>query len=326
MRSGRPPLLQQCGQAVRRWRCPSPVHPAPNRPDNRQVKMPSELHRDEPPHANSPLSKASQDRLKSMVTCEASATRFLRCVRENPSLGVIPPTDTMVDAMQRWLELPDDFRGEIRRDSLRREIRQEFQLLPAHYRKVVVETDDAIRSIEGAAGKIPDIQVPVFARCVQSAYASCRWFDDATMPAAPMEATMTPGQAITALLNLRTWLSRRADELEAATPPLPIIPAARATKAALSQAKPVDVLDTAMAGSGTAELGFYSPSDIAKAMNAVNSAEAIRKALKRLFDEGQLPDKAYMENNNPAKGQAKILYSLPMVRPFLSRFEASEMP
>ena len=72
------------------------------------------------------------------------------------------------------------------------------------------------------------------------------------------------------------------------------------------------------------DLGYYSPTDIARTMNVPDSAEAIRKALKRLMDKNRLPDKAYMENNDPAKGQAKILYSLPLVRPFLSRFEASE--
>jgi hypothetical protein len=67
--------------------------------------------------------------------------------------------------------------------------------------------------------------------------------------------------------------------------------------------------------------GFYSPNDIAKALKAPNKSDAIRMALKRLLDENRLPDGAWMENNNPAKGQAKILYKLSAVRPFLSRFE-----
>jgi len=69
--------------------------------------------------------------------------------------------------------------------------------------------------------------------------------------------------------------------------------------------------------------GFYSPTDIAKALNAPDKADAIRMALKRLFDESRLPDGAWMENNNPAKGQAKILYRLSSVRPLLARFEPS---
>ena len=69
--------------------------------------------------------------------------------------------------------------------------------------------------------------------------------------------------------------------------------------------------------------GFYSPNDIAKAFKAPNKSDAIRMALKRLLDENRLPDGAWMENNNPAKGQAKILYKLSAARPFLARFDAS---
>jgi hypothetical protein len=69
--------------------------------------------------------------------------------------------------------------------------------------------------------------------------------------------------------------------------------------------------------------GFYSPTDIAKAMRNVGKAEAIRKALGRLMEDQQLPGAAWMENSNPAKGQAKILYRLSLVRPHLSRYEAS---
>jgi hypothetical protein len=67
--------------------------------------------------------------------------------------------------------------------------------------------------------------------------------------------------------------------------------------------------------------GFYSPTDIAKAMNASDKADAIRMALKRLFDDHRLPDDAWIENNNPAKGQAKILYRMSSVRPLLARFD-----
>jgi hypothetical protein len=67
--------------------------------------------------------------------------------------------------------------------------------------------------------------------------------------------------------------------------------------------------------------GFYSPNAIARAIKAPEKSDAIRMALKRLLDESRLPDGAWMENNNPAKGQAKILYKLFAVRPFLSRFE-----
>lgn len=67
--------------------------------------------------------------------------------------------------------------------------------------------------------------------------------------------------------------------------------------------------------------GFCSPSDIARAMNVPNKAEAIRKALKRLLDDDRLPDEGWLENSNPAHGQAKILYCLSIVRPLLSRFE-----
>jgi hypothetical protein len=69
--------------------------------------------------------------------------------------------------------------------------------------------------------------------------------------------------------------------------------------------------------------GFYSPTDIAKAMNVPDKTDAIRMAIKRLFDENRLPGGAWMENNNPANGQAKILYRLPSVRPLLARFEPS---
>jgi hypothetical protein len=69
--------------------------------------------------------------------------------------------------------------------------------------------------------------------------------------------------------------------------------------------------------------GFYSPVDIAKAMKADKAVDAIRKALKRLLDGNHLPDGAWMENSNPAKGQARILYRLQSVRPHLSRFESS---
>jgi hypothetical protein len=70
--------------------------------------------------------------------------------------------------------------------------------------------------------------------------------------------------------------------------------------------------------------GFYSPTDIATAMNAPDKSNAIRMALKRLFDKGRLPDGAWMENSNPAKGQAKILYRLSAVRPLLTRFDSSK--
>lgn len=71
--------------------------------------------------------------------------------------------------------------------------------------------------------------------------------------------------------------------------------------------------------------GFYSPTDIAKAMIATDKANAIRMALKRLFDENLLPDGAWLENSNPAKGQAKILYRLSKVRPLLARFEPPQV-
>lgn len=67
--------------------------------------------------------------------------------------------------------------------------------------------------------------------------------------------------------------------------------------------------------------GCYAPSDIAKAIGAEGSKEAIRKALKRLRDDNRLPDGAWMENADPAKGQARILYRLSAVRPFLERFK-----
>jgi len=69
--------------------------------------------------------------------------------------------------------------------------------------------------------------------------------------------------------------------------------------------------------------GTYSPTEIARAMNAYKKRNAIRMALKRLFDENQLPGDAWIENNNPVHGQAKILYRLSLVRPFLARFEPS---
>lgn len=67
--------------------------------------------------------------------------------------------------------------------------------------------------------------------------------------------------------------------------------------------------------------GCYAPSDIAKAIGAEGSKEAIRKALKRLLDDNRLPDGAWMENADPAKGQARILYRLSAVRPLLERFK-----
>lgn len=67
--------------------------------------------------------------------------------------------------------------------------------------------------------------------------------------------------------------------------------------------------------------GFYSPTDIAKAMQVPEKTDAIRMALKRLFDQNGLPDTGWMENNNPAKGQARILYRLSAVRSLLARFE-----
>jgi hypothetical protein len=76
--------------------------------------------------------------------------------------------------------------------------------------------------------------------------------------------------------------------------------------------------------SATAPDGFYSPTDIAKAMKAPRKAAAIRMALKRLFDEDRLPGSAWMENSNPARGQARILYRFSVVRPLLSRFEVPQ--
>ena len=70
--------------------------------------------------------------------------------------------------------------------------------------------------------------------------------------------------------------------------------------------------------------GYYSPADIAKAMGVPEKVDAIRMALKRLLDENRLPDGAWMENSNPAKGQAKILYRLSSVRPLLARFETPD--
>jgi hypothetical protein len=58
-------------------------------------------------------------------------------------------------------------------------------------------------------------------------------------------------------------------------------------------------------------------------MKVPHKADAIRKALERLFKDDRLPDGAWIENNNPAKGQAKILYKLSGVRPLLARFELS---
>jgi hypothetical protein len=77
------------------------------------------------------------------------------------------------------------------------------------------------------------------------------------------------------------------------------------------------------AAHSSAPNAFYSPTEIAKAMSAPAKADAIRKALARLFEENRLADESWMENNNPAKGQAKIMYKLSAVRPFLSRFERS---
>jgi hypothetical protein len=76
------------------------------------------------------------------------------------------------------------------------------------------------------------------------------------------------------------------------------------------------------AGAAVVPDGYYSPTDIAKALNVPGKANAIRMALKRLFDENRLPDGAWMENSNPAKGQAKILFRLSAVRPLLARFES----
>jgi hypothetical protein len=70
--------------------------------------------------------------------------------------------------------------------------------------------------------------------------------------------------------------------------------------------------------------GYYSPTDIARAMGVPRKRDAIRMALNRLFEENRLPDGAWMENNNPAKGQAHILYRLSSVRPHLARFEKSD--
>jgi len=64
--------------------------------------------------------------------------------------------------------------------------------------------------------------------------------------------------------------------------------------------------------------GFYSPAEVAKAIGKPEKADAIRKKLERLLKDNRLPDHAWMENNNPAKGQAKILYKLSAVKPFLT--------
>jgi len=104
---------------------------------------------------------------------------------------------------------------------------------------------------------------------------------------------------------------------------------AGASSAAVAQVKPpANAKQTAIANgskrpSQSVPEGFYPPTDIAKAMNASDKRDAIRMALKRLFDENRLPGGAWMENNNPAWRQAKILYRLSLVRPFLARFEPS---
>lgn len=90
---------------------------------------------------------------------------------------------------------------------------------------------------------------------------------------------------------------------------------------ALAAAEPKPQPTTHFKATAGAAAGYCSPSEIAKAMNAPDSADAIRKALKRLFDEDLLPGSAWVENSDPAKGQARILYKLSAVRPLLSRFE-----
>jgi len=92
----------------------------------------------------------------------------------------------------------------------------------------------------------------------------------------------------------------------------------------LAGAAPPIAASSATSPSQAAADGFYSPTDIAKAMGVPGKADAIRKALQRLFKHDQLPDTAWMENSNPARGQAKLLYKLSAVRPLLHRFSPAE--
>lgn len=70
------------------------------------------------------------------------------------------------------------------------------------------------------------------------------------------------------------------------------------------------------------DFGFCAPKDIAKRIGVPEKVDAIRMMLKRLLEENCLPDGAWIENANPATGQAKILYNFAMVRPLLSRYES----
>lgn len=70
--------------------------------------------------------------------------------------------------------------------------------------------------------------------------------------------------------------------------------------------------------------GFYSPTDVAVAIDPdadSRKKRTVAVALGRLFKGNRLPGDAWMENNDPAKGQARILYRWSMVRPFLERYK-----
>jgi hypothetical protein len=154
--------------------------------------------------------------------------------------------------------------------------------------------DSTIAALKGAAALMPEI---ANGRAVLS--------DPATWTEARWQANQIfQGEAIAGIPLNRAWdVALEKLELAARNKIAGVAPASELRK-------PAAVIPD----------GFYSPTDIAKAMNVPEKADAIRMALKRLFDESRLPDVAWMENSNPAKGQAKILYRLSSVRLLLARF------
>lgn len=106
---------------------------------------------------------------------------------------------------------------------------------------------------------------------------------------------MTIDRAILWMLRkkkLPEWVSKRSDAwLPEAL--FPIADMIDADAARMQQAAPAPAATLVPpCVTVTVPDGFYSPTDIAKAIIAPDKADAIRMALKRLFDENRLPDGA----------------------------------
>jgi hypothetical protein len=168
------------------------------------------------------LSQESRDYLASLIVDfkanDATVEKFIEFWHLNISVEMVTPNDHMIGFIRRWMESPDDFYGAIERDAIRREVREAFPLQPNHYLKLRLELENLIGVIEkhGSHGQ----PTSGIAGVVQKAYAQTALIlRDQTMPLAPSDQSMTPGQAFAGIQRLIHFLQSKASAVQIAEMP-----------------------------------------------------------------------------------------------------------